>query len=210
MGNESAKAGVYKPKAGVLTFEAEGQEGGPYHSRTLHVPSLTSGLTIGRGYDMKTKSKAQIKRDLVSVGVSEANATTLADAAGLAGESAKKFVRDNNLESFEISAEAQLKLFEVSYKSEASEVRRVCDKGDTKKVYGAVDWDKLDPMIKDVLVDLKFRGDYTGISRKIIQQHVAANDVAAFAKAVATRANWPNVPVDRFNRRKEFVKGALK
>ncbi|MEX0729512.1 MAG: hypothetical protein WED00_03675 [Aquisalimonadaceae bacterium] len=41
------------PQKGLLTFEAEGTEGGRFHSRHLHVPSGMSGLTLGRGYDFR-------------------------------------------------------------------------------------------------------------------------------------------------------------
>ena len=58
-----------KPSRGVLTWEAEGSEGGRYHSRVLHVPSNTSGLTIGRGYDMKDRSAAEAQKDLIAAGV---------------------------------------------------------------------------------------------------------------------------------------------
>ena len=46
---------------GLLTYKAMGMEGGDFHSRKLHVPSDRSGLTIGRGYDMKEKSSYKIE-----------------------------------------------------------------------------------------------------------------------------------------------------
>jgi len=48
------------PARGRLTFDAEGQEGGPWHSRHFHVPGATSGLIIGRSYDLRIA--ATIKR----------------------------------------------------------------------------------------------------------------------------------------------------
>mgnify|MGYP006875700117 CR=1 FL=1 len=50
---------VLKSTEGLLTFESEGHEGGPYHSRTLHVPSHTSGLTIGRGMTAGPRQKLE-------------------------------------------------------------------------------------------------------------------------------------------------------
>lgn len=55
---------LLKPAEGVVTFDSEGTEGGLYHSRILHVPTETSGLTLGRGYDMKLKIGTQISADL--------------------------------------------------------------------------------------------------------------------------------------------------
>lgn len=44
------------PARGCLTFDAERQEVGPWHSRHFHVPGATSGLIIGRGYDLRIAS----------------------------------------------------------------------------------------------------------------------------------------------------------
>ena len=43
---------MQEPKEGKVTFNSEGTEGGFFHSRKLHVPTASSGLTLGRGYDM--------------------------------------------------------------------------------------------------------------------------------------------------------------
>ena len=42
---------------GQITFDAEGQEQrGKYFSRSPHVPGPASGITIGRGYDLGSRS----------------------------------------------------------------------------------------------------------------------------------------------------------
>ena len=80
--------GALQPKTGKLTFDAEGSEGGQFHSRKLHVPSMVSGLTIGRGYDMKKKSPAKIIQDLTAAGIDKKDAAILSKASGLSGQSA--------------------------------------------------------------------------------------------------------------------------
>ena len=55
---------------------------------------------------------------------------------------------------------------------------------------------------------VKFRGDYTSSSRKIIQKHIANNDLKEFEKAMVDQKNWASVPSDRFNRRKQFLEKA--
>jgi hypothetical protein len=82
-----------RPDRGRLTFDSEGNEGGRYHSRTLHVPGLSSGLTIGRGYDMGAKSPGQITSDLVAAGVDLASAKTVSGAATLRGEKSNQLGR---------------------------------------------------------------------------------------------------------------------
>lgn len=200
---------IPKPDVGRLTFDAEGQEGGIYHSRRLHVPSAASGLTIGRGYDMKHRTKTEIRDDLIDAGVASADAALISQAATLTGDTAEEFIAENDLEAFEISPDAQLQLFEVVYEELAADARRLATKADVTQVYGATDWPALDPTIKDTLIDLRFRGDYTPTSRRFLQVHVANNDLPNFAAEIGERENWPNVPADRYNRRRAFVEEAL-
>lgn len=194
-----------KPSYGLVTWDSEGAEGGYYHSRKLHVPSSTSGLTIGRGYDMKLKSISLIAKDMASAGVDAKKVALLKQASGLFGASAKQYVIDSDLIDFEISPDTQKKLFGISYENESKEVKRICEKKDVVLAYGKTDWSKLHSAIKDLTIDLKFRGDYTGKTRKYIQSAIVGNDLAAFKKALKDRAKWPGVPKDRFDRRVRFL-----
>jgi hypothetical protein len=84
----------FKVNRGQLTFDAAlGEEGGRFHSRKLRVPIDKSGLTIGRGYDMKDKTKKQIEKDLREAGICKENAKLLSCAAGLQGKAARKFMK---------------------------------------------------------------------------------------------------------------------
>jgi hypothetical protein len=207
MADKQETVALIYPDRGLLTFDAEGSEGGRYHSRKLHVPGVSSGLTIGRGYDMGAKSAGQITTDLVASGVELAMAKTLSGAATLRGENAKKFVKDNGVDSFEISALGQKQLFDVTYAAEEKVAKRVCEKA-TK--HGACKWDELPAAIRDLIVDLKYRGDYTESSREHIQALIVAKDLAGLAKAMADKSIWKSVPPDRFERRKVFMEQALK
>jgi hypothetical protein len=198
-----------KPDRGTVTWDSEGTEGGKYHSRKLHVPSDSSGLTIGRGYDMKEKNAGTIVNDLTKAGVNKEDAEKISGAHGKQGDDARQFIKDNSLESFEVTLAAQKVLFETTYDSEASEAKRLATKDDVTTKYGTTDWDNLDPAIKDILVDMKFRGDYDGVAREKIQKFVVTNDLDGFAKSLCDRDNWKNVPQDRFKRRKEFLERAV-
>lgn len=197
------------PPYGLITWEVEGNEGGPYHSRKLHVPSATSGLTLGRGYDMKNRSAAKINQDLTASGVPAADAAKIAQAAGLAGDAAKKFITTQQLSSFEISKPAQVALFLITYADEKAVVDRISAKPETVAAYGACLWAKIDQAVIDLLVDLKYRGDYTPDSRVLVQPLAARNDLAGLAQVMKLRTNWPNVPKDRFERRVAFLDKAL-
>jgi hypothetical protein len=200
---------IIEPTEGALTWECEGTEGGPCNSRVLSVPTNSSGLTLGRGYDMANRDAATIAADLAAAGVAQDDAERISKAAGLKGDAARAFIRDNALSTFEISPEAQEALFTTTYDAQAAETKRLCTKADVVAKYGATNWDALDPAIKEVLVDLKFRGDYDARAREIVQKHVSANDLKSFSIDLCDRGNWPAVPPDRFARRKEFIQSAV-
>lgn len=193
------------PKVGLLTWNAEGNEGGPYHSRKLHVPSESSGVTVGRGYDLRRKASTLIRKDLASAGLKSEVVSKLANAIGLRGKQAKQFIIDNDLIDYQVTVDAQRKLFKISYDFEASEVKRICTKADVVKKYGNTDWVKLNNTIKEVTVDLKFRGDYTPSAREYLQETIANNDLNSFKKVISNRSLWARVPGDRFKKRVKYV-----
>ncbi|MGF1836407.1 pesticin C-terminus-like muramidase [Photobacterium sanguinicancri] len=193
------------PKIGLLTWNAEGNEGGVYHSRKLHVPSESSGVTVGRGYDLRRKKSALIRKDLAAAGLKPEVISKLASAVGLKGKQAKQFIIDSDLVDYQVTVDAQRKLFKISYDFEASEVKRICTKSDVVKKYGNTDWGKLDFIIKEITIDLKFRGDYTPAAREYLQETIANNDLESFKRVITNRSLWANVPGDRFNKRVKYV-----
>lgn len=197
------------PSFGLVTWDAEGTEGGRFQSRKLSVPSNSSGLTIGRGYDMKERKPHGIIEDLTDAEITFASATILSNAAGLTGVGARAFIVENKLHDFEISKVGQKKLFVRTYLSLRADVQRICEKADVVAKYGQCNWLTLNSAIIDILVDLRFRGDFTGAARGRLQKFVVANDLAGFAFVMFDPANWANVPKDRFNRRVNFLKPAV-
>ena len=197
---------------GQLTFDAEGSETrGRYFSRVPHVPGSWSGVTIGRGYDMKEKSAEKIRSDLIAAAVDPKIAEKLASASGLSGDQAKKFIRAQNLEQVEISPEQQKKLFIATYDELEKDVIRICSKNDVVQRYGACNWEDVPPTIRDVVVDLRYRGDYTGKTRRKIQKAIVDKDLAVFTSALIDQNYWLgeiNVPKDRFERRCAYLRNA--
>ena len=203
-----SKTGV-EPKNGKVTWDSEGHEGGKFHSRKLHVPSKVSGLTLGRGYDMKERSPAEISSDLMKANVPKEKAELISKASKLVGPKAEAFITENKLEDFEITQDSQKLLFEITYSRQEKSAKRRATKADVTEKYGATDWDKLDPAIKEIVVDLDYRGDYTGSHKETLQKHIVANDLEGFTKHLSDKENWKNVPQDRFERRVKFLKNAL-
>ena len=167
-----------------LTYDQEGEVLTPYH------PTAESGVTIGVGYDMKERTKEGIISDLTGVGVLKKTAETLGGAAGLSHKKAGDFVKDNGAAKL-TQAQSQA-LFPTIYKVKADYAEKLATKKDVTDNYGVTDWAKLDSKIKDVLIDMTFRGDYTGSVREEIQEFVVKNDPAGFKKAISDKTIFPN------------------
>ena len=200
---------IFTVSEGQLTFDAEGLETrGQYFSRVPHVPGSSSGVTIGRGYDMKERSRNEIVEDLTNAGVSMDRAEQLAECRGLSGQAARNYLVDNNLSDLEITPTEQKALFSQTYQELEGDVIRICNKPDVVAKYGETDWENLNSTIKDIVVDLRYRGDYTGATRERVQPTLVSNDLIALQDVIADRNYWVarrGVPENRFESRKDYI-----
>lgn len=192
---------ISPPSKGRVTWDAEGREGGAFHSRRLHVPSGGSGLTIGRGFDMKQRGKQSVFQSLFAAGISQNEALKLSSGAGLFGSTAFDFIISNDLLDYQISPLQQLRLFEQTYDEIEKDVVRISSMKAVVLKYGEIDWAKLNSKIKDILVDMRFRGDYTPITRNLVQGPAAKNNLKSFCSAVSESFHLTNVPSDRIRLR---------
>lgn len=144
---------------GQLTFSAEGNDdpGSLYFSRHIHWPGGESGVTLGRGYDMRKREEADVKKDLIAAGIAASLAAEFAKGAEKTGAEAKIFVAENQTKLGVIDTEIQKKLFENIYPGYVKTARRIYDKR-THDEPDRVAWDKLSQAIKDVLVDFAYQG----------------------------------------------------
>jgi len=197
---------INKPSSGLLTWEAEGTEGGRTHSRKLHVPNDSSGLTIGRGYDCAMRTSTEIAKDLIASGVNGDMANTLCRAAKLRGIAARYFIVKNDLMDWEISTEAQFKLFQRILPEYERRAKNEYHKEAKSSGEEAHPWEKLDQKLKDVLIDLSYRGDFTGKKRTSAFNATRSNTINEAINGFADRAQWPGVPTDRFDRRVTYLK----
>ncbi|HWN69774.1 MAG TPA: SH3 domain-containing protein [Haliangium sp.] len=205
---------------GQLTFDAEGAEGGRFHSRRAHWPGGASGVTIGRGYDMRERSAREIVTDLTRAGISEAHAGRLAAASGLSGPHARDWLATHGPSLPEITPAQQKVLFYIAYDRLAADVVRISASyartlaGRTGRPEAAfqIDWTRVHPAIRDLLVDLRYRGDYRTDTRPRVQPPAIANDVRALYEVIRDRAYWSGlrVPADRIERRVRYLEGVLR
>jgi Trm5-related predicted tRNA methylase len=116
------------------------------------------------------------------------------------------------MQKWALTHEEQKGLFYIAFDAIAADAERIATKDDVTETYGETDWNNLNDAIRDVVIDLRFRGDYTPKTRRKIQSAIAANDLELFTALMSDKNYWLNnikVPKDRFERRKNFLKKAL-
>ena len=109
-----------------------------------------------------------------------------------------------------MSHREQKALFYIAYDAIARDAKRLATKPDVERKYGKTKWEDLNTKIKEVVVDLRYRGDYIPTTRRKIQWSVAKDDLKTFTKLMSDRSYWVTtigVPSDRFNRRKNYLLG---
>ncbi|MFP6800923.1 MAG: hypothetical protein VCA39_17650 [Pseudomonas sp.] len=145
---------------GHLTYDAEGNDipSSPYFSRVIHWPGNDlSGVTLGRGYDMGFRSEPEIYNHMISAGVGSAQARKISAANGLKGTSAGDFVTTNKADIGTITVEQQIILFNLIYPDYVSRAKSNYDNW-TAEEPTRIDWNNLDQVIRDVLVDFVYQG----------------------------------------------------
>lgn len=204
--------GTLQPSRGLLTWNSEGNNDADskYFSRRAHWPGGASGVTIGRGYDMKLRQREIVKTDLITAGLSTANANVLAEGAGRSGSIAKTFVERDDVKAIEISEEQQVLLFEMAYAKYYADAHRLCMKKDVVKKYGECDWGKMDARVRELITDLHFRGDYSPTMRQDIQKDLLSGDLKKIIKSLERIQVTARVPKDRHDRRIRFLETGIK
>jgi hypothetical protein len=206
----SSPTELLRVRFGQRTFEAEGrEESGRFFSRVITFPGgASSGVTIGRGYDMGQRSAAQVLSELRRAGVARLDALDLSRGAGLRGEAARLFVATNRDHSPTLSLQAQKNLFEdVVTPTLIADIQRIFNKPDTVRAYGRPVWEELHPTAQEIVFDLRYRGDYTPKTRQRIQRLLAERDYCGLKEVLSDTAYWARlgVPRERIKERQEMA-----
>lgn len=165
-----------------------------------------NGLHLFNDYDLGQRPSPE--SDLSSAGVSEPLLNWLIGAKGLKGQAAKSYLDSagEEIKAAMITRKQQYDLFVLIYEFMKREVIRISDSDSNVEAYGRLDWDATDSRIKDVAVDLIYRGDYTQSSRKKVQQHIVDSDIEGLRAVISDKSVWPGVPDDRFNKRADYLR----
>lgn len=198
-----------EPKEGLLTFRAEGDNfrGSRYYSRFIHWPGNASacqgdasGVTIGRGFDMGSRTKAESCGYLIKAGVEAKKAEKISTGSRLKFCQAEKFVRQHKNEIGEITELQQLMLFEAVYPEYTNKAKRFYNK---YKGANAVAWRELHPVLKEVFIDMRYQGAMTIGYVSSFKR----NDIGSALKLIESIGDLYGKY--RYIRRREALKNAL-
>ena len=136
-----------------------------------HWPGGVSGVTIGPGYDMGDRTEETVYADLIAAGVPKETADVLKKGAKKKGATAGTWTSENKDTVPAISNEASRALFKHVYPKYVTSTKNVA-----VDEWGA-DWEALPQKMKEVLVDLQYRGDIKSHGHeKFLKPLVKAND----------------------------------
>lgn len=175
-------ANGYIPQ-GFLTFHKEGTD---VKSSVLHHPGRYSGVTIGRGYDLKERNMVEIFTDLTMSGMSSKDANIVKTGYHMKGAQADKFVKDYKDKIAAFPRTNQIRLFQRIFPKYIATVKRVYgrvssevyekDLEDICRESSKVSWKKtpfedLNNLIIDVAIDLNFQGLYYKATAEVISKN---------------------------------------
>jgi hypothetical protein len=176
------KGGPLLVPQGQLTFDAEGvdfitavepfrQRRYPNFSRILQwPPTSSSGVTLGRGYDMGNRSVGEIFSTLRRAGIEEYKAVICSKSAYIKGTHAGQFVKVYGPLVGEITHQQQISLFGLAYQVKLNEAQnlygRVC-----RNIPNAPIWEQLEQKVRDVIIDIFYQGVHN--ARALFQSAIA-------------------------------------
>lgn len=172
--------------SGELTTLGEGND---EQTKYIHWPDTeSSGVTLGKGYDIGNRTAGTVIEELMAAGMSEDQATKISLGAGLTGSDADTFVNNNKYDIGEIAIAVQRSLLAtmlVEYTDRARTMatsttatqdtngnytnargREIKDGVDAGTyVMSDAQWDALHPAMIEFVTDLKYQGGYYAYGR---------------------------------------------
>ncbi|MCB9793910.1 MAG: LysM peptidoglycan-binding domain-containing protein [Alphaproteobacteria bacterium] len=180
-------------QSGALTAMGEGSDA---QTKYIHWPhTATSGVTLGKGYDIGSRSAATVISQLTAAGMSTSQATAISRGAGLKGDAAGTFVTKNRDSVGEIAKSVQTSLLATMLESYQEKAKNTATSttadrnnfnaaGREKKegkeagtyVMSQIEWKNLHPAMVELLTDLIYQGGAYGYDRvaqinKRLKQH---------------------------------------
>ena len=171
---------------GQFTFDNEGNdiESSIFYSRKAHVPHNPSGVvigksgvTIGRGLDVgnpptgatgQSPSALNLRELFQKSGLTPDLSNWLLSVEGIQKEAALESLNNSGLDNktLTLTRKQQHLMFNEVYAYMEEKTRILLTKPDVRAKFGVVDWDNLPLNVREVLVDLTYRGDNSPRTRE--------------------------------------------
>ncbi len=167
---------------GELTTKGEGDDAATQY---IHRPqTASSGVTLGKGYDIGSRTEAAVVTELTAAGMPLDQATKISKGAGLTGAEADTFITNNKDDIGVIPSDVQYALLATmleSYQALAKDAAtntvadgnnvnaasREAKDGVAAGTYVMTEeqWTGLHPAMIELLTDLRYQGGYYGYDR---------------------------------------------
>lgn len=223
---EKPAGDVVTIQRGELTALGEGSDAQTKHVHWPHTDA--SGVTLGKGYDIGSRSKAQVIADLTAAGMDEAQAKTIAEGAGLTGDAAGAWVNANKGAVGEISRDVQIRLLGTMLDQYTQRAKTTATattaNGQNQNAAGREqkegkppgtyvmteqEWNNLHPAMTELVTDLAYQGGYYGFDRVAkINEALKANNGDQLGQLKAVRALFQGEYMDNYAGAIQEKKGA--
>lgn len=218
---------------GQLTKLGEGNDA---QTKYIHWPHTDkSGVTLGKGYDIGSRSENQVVSELLAAGMGREQAVKISKGAGKKGQEANNFVRRHKNDIGEIDTSVQYALLSTMLEKYKGDAKAVATSTTAKKdrngyytnargrevkdgakagtyVLSAAQWDNLHPAMVELLTDLKYQGGYylyqrvASINKRLIEND--GNHLAQFKSLLPLfEVSRGLSPMDKYGTRIGEAKG---
>ncbi|MCU0350633.1 MAG: DUF4157 domain-containing protein [Flavobacterium sp.] len=205
---------------GQMTKEAENAN---LSASKIHYPGGEySGVTLGFGFDLGSKSSEKAKASMTEAGIGATQISQLLKAVGKKGSDAKEFVEDYADSIGPISSTALVKLFEISRREHFEDMRttaistKAAINGDNyvnararevkdnvpagTYVMSAAEFDNLHPAVLEFMLDLSYMGGFYKFQRVAsINKLLKANLNNPLAQLKALRTYMESEEMSKYN-----------
>ena len=96
---------------------------------------------------------------------------------------------------------------EISTPEILSDIKRIFSNAPVVRTYGEANWNSLSLPARELVFDLRYRGDYTPRTRERLQRALVECDYDELVRAMNDTAYWLSlgVPIDRIRRRQALA-----
>jgi hypothetical protein len=143
---------------GEMTYKIEGYEDPSMNNTCAYaqVPNHYTGITLGHGYDIKSREKEEVKPVLLEAGLESDIAEAFANGAGLTGQAAEEYILNTTIiiegetriiQEYEMSSLIQRQLFNIVFPEYYLQTKDILQNA-------GIDFKNFTPKVENMLYEL--------------------------------------------------------